>query len=155
MDTKRLIQNLKNNWRNCNNATTEFLQAISNEDLNKKPFDPRFKSFNWEFACLLRTRICYLEGLKTGKLSFADIEGLPDKNKIGEFSKTEMLDKFSELSNALLEEIDKLDTAEKVNMINWLLQHERIHHGKLTLYHSQSGHQLPESFKKTWGESNF
>jgi len=152
---KRLIQDLKNALRNCNSATSGFLQSIPSENLTNKPFDPRFTSFAWEFACLLRTRYCYLEGLKTGDLSFKDGPSVPNKEDLMKDSKSQLLDKFSKTSNELVEQIENLDTSEKVDMVNWLLQHERIHHGKLTLYHSKAGFDLPESFTKTWGESNF
>ncbi len=152
---KRLIQDLKNGWRNCNSATAGFLQAVPSDKLTDKPFDPRFTTYAWEFACLIRTRYCYLEGLRTGELSFKDRETVPNKDAVAQESKSQILDRLSETSNSILEEIEKIKSAEQVALMSWLLQHERIHHGKLTLYHSKSEYELPDSFTKTWGESNF
>lgn len=151
---KRIIQDLKNSWRNTNSATTGFLQSVPSDKLQEKPFEHRFTSFAWEFACLVRTRYCYLEGLKTGKLAFNDREGVPNKDSLTQESKSELLDRLSNTSNAILKEIEKLDE-EKVGMVSYLLQHERIHHGKLTIYCSAAEYKLPKSFVKSWGESNF
>ena len=62
---KNLIQRLKNQWRNCNASTIGFALAIPQKDWNSRAFDKRFKTFSWEFACLARTRMCYVKGLKT------------------------------------------------------------------------------------------
>lgn len=151
----RLIQDLKNGWRNTNNATTGFLQNIPTYKLNDKAFDQRFTTYAWEFACLIRTRLCYLDELKTGVQNFADRDDIPNKEEILNYSKAKMLDKLSETSNHLVDELETLCEYAKVGRIIWLLQHERIHQGKLILYHAKSGYEIPESFKKTWGESNF
>lgn len=154
-ELKKIIQDLKNSLRNCNSATTGFLASVPSNMLSSRPFEPRFTSFAWEFACLIRTRYCYLDSLKTDQLKFNDREGIPLKNELLNQSKTDLLDKLSQTSNALLTEIAKIDSAKKVATVNWLLQHERTHHGKLTLYHSKAEYKLPDSFVQTWGESNF
>lgn len=152
---KKLTQDLKNAWRNTNSATAGFLQSIPTDKLINKPFETRFKNYAWEFACLIRTRLCYLDELKTGVANFEDREGIPNKDDLAKEPKAKMLDLLSETSNKLLNELEKIESAEKVSRIIWLLQHERIHQGKLMLYHAKSGYEIPESFKKTWGESNF
>ncbi len=152
---KRLIQNLKNAWRNCNSASVGFAQNIPSEKWHEKPFENRFKSFAWEFACLVRTRYCYLEGLRTGELAFNDRHSIPNKKDLEQYSKEQILNELSKKTNEFIKEIEKIDTSEKVAMIIWLLQHERIHHGKLMLYLSNVNLELPNSFVKTWGESNF
>jgi hypothetical protein len=150
----RLIQDLKNSWRNCNAATVGFLTNIPADRLTEKPFKERFRTFAWEFACLIRTRLCYLEGLKTGELRFNDRDSIPNKDEVETKSKAEMLDTLSATTNMMIEEIEQV-SIDRVGMVLWLLQHERIHHGKLMLYLSQADFDLPESFVKTWGESNF
>ena len=125
------------------------------ENISQKPFDNRFTSFAWEFACLIRSRLCYLDALKTGEFNFTDREGIPNKEELVKNSKSEMLNLLSTTSTALLSEIAQIGTQDKVATIIWLLQHERIHHGKLMLYFSKADLEIPDSFKKTWGETNF
>lgn len=153
---KRLIQNLKNSWRNCNSATSDFAQSIPADKWQSKPFDPRFKSFAWEFACLVRTRICYLKAFKTGKIDFSDNQSdVPNKEVIEDYAKKQVQDLISQTTNDFISQIEEIESSEQVNLITWILQHERIHHGKLMLYCSNIALDLPKSFKKTWGESNF
>lgn len=151
----RLIQDFKNAWRNCNAASTDFAEIVPTNLWHSKPFDPRFKSFAWEFACIVRTRLCYLKGLKTGKLDFSDQEDILNKEILETCSKKEILELLSQLTNDFITEIERINSLEGIKLINWILQHERIHHGKLILYFSQIGLEIPKSFKKTWGESNF
>lgn len=64
---KILIKNVREIWQNCHQATFEFAKNVPERDWFLKPFAPRFKSFSWEFACLTRTRMCYLKALKTDR----------------------------------------------------------------------------------------
>jgi hypothetical protein len=153
---KRLIQDLKNSWRNCNSTTSDFAQSVPSEKWQIKPFAPRFKSFAWEFACLVRTRLCYLKALKMGKMDFSDDqEDIPNKEVIENYTKKQVQDLISQTTNDFITQIEKINSTEKVRLINWVLQHERIHHGKLMLYCSYLDIELPKSFKKTWEETNF
>jgi len=152
---KDLIQKLKNHWRNINAATIGFAQSIPANKWHSKTFDNRFKSFSWEFACLTRTRMCYTKGLKTGELIFSTQKEVPNKEVVEKWGKTKVVNELKKLAKEILTLIGKVDSPNQVDMIIWLLEHERIHHGKLTLYHSKANFKLPESFKNTWGKNNF
>lgn len=163
----RVIQDLKNAWRNTNSATAGFLQSVPAENIKTKPFENRFTEYTWEFACLIRTRLCYIDELKTGIQNFSSRPEIPEKETLMTLQKSELLDKLSQTSNAIIEQIEKISLAlekgegqgegasNKLGRIIWLLQHERLHQGKLLLYHAKSNYKIPASFKKTWGESNF
>jgi len=152
---KRIIQDLKNTWRNVNQATIGFANSVPSANWSSRPFAPRFKAFAWEFACLTRTRMCYLKALRTGILKFSPQEDILDKQTLLNFPKNEIVTQLQKLAREILSEITKIDSPQSVKLIYWLFQHERLHHGKLILYHSQAGFKLPKSFVKTWGESNF
>jgi hypothetical protein len=153
---QRLIQDVKNAWRNCNSATIGFCQNVPPNKWFSKPFEPRFRSFAWEFACLTRTRYCYLKSLKANiPPLFSHQEDIPDKEVLTKMDKKEIINHLKQLSGKLLTEIEQLKSPDQINKIIWLLQHERIHHGKLMLYFSNAELKLPESFVKTWGEANF
>lgn len=154
MDMK-LLQDLKNSWRNCNAATSGFLASVPAELLSSRPFEPRFKSYAWEIACLIRTRLVYLDALIGNPLDFSERPGTPDKALLEREPKGELAERLSRTSNEVLACIEQLKTSAQVSLVVWLLQHERIHHGKLMLYLSQDRLPLPESFVQTWGESNF
>lgn len=152
---KKLIQDLKNAWRNCNCATIDFCQSVPSDKWLNKPFELRFRSFAWEFACLTRVRYCYLKALRTGVFLFNYQEDIPDKDILAKMNKQEVLMRLQNLSKELLLEIEKIKTNYQIQRVIWLLQHERIHQGKLMLYFSNADFKLPKSFVKTWGEANF
>jgi hypothetical protein len=154
MDT-RLLQDLKNNWRNINGSTIKFAQNVPVNMWNIKPFEKRFTTFSWEFACILRTRLCYLRAFKTGVLDFAESKEIPSKKEIVQWEKSKIVNELHKLGKEILKEVSVADTLEKVKFANLLFQHERVHQGKFIIYHSQLGLEIPKSFKKTYGESNF
>jgi hypothetical protein len=96
-----------------------------------------------------------LKGLETGKLVFSPQEDIPNKEVLEGKSKEEILELLSQTARDLLDKIEHIESVEEVDFIVWLLQHERIHHGKLLIYASKADLNLPESFVKTWGPSNF
>ncbi|MBN1162528.1 hypothetical protein JXA34_02155 [Patescibacteria group bacterium] len=152
---ENLSDKLRIHWHNCNQATTEFAKAVPADRWSEKAFDPRFKSFSWEFSCLVRTRLCYLKAFQTGYLEFRHQEDIPDKDVVMSWDKNYILEKLEVTSIGIFKEIEVLDTPEKVDMATWLLEHERIHQGKLILYFAKTELLIPEEFKKTWGQENF
>lgn len=152
---KKIIQSLKISWKNCNSATLDFANSVPASSWQSKPFQFRFKSFAWEFACITRTRFCHLEAFKTGRLLFAERSSAPKKSNLEKEPKAIIIKELNKLGTSLLREIDAVDSIQKVDFITWLLQHERVHQGKLILYFATSGLKTPNSFKNTWGRSNF
>lgn len=142
-------------WRNCNVATIDFAKKVPESEWREKPFEKRFKNFAWEFACLTRTRMCYLNALRTGKINFGKQDGMPEKEILALETKSKTLEELAQLAREILEQIEKSKVENKVELLAWLLQHERIHQGKFILYFAQKGWKMPKSFVKTWGESNF
>lgn len=147
-------------WRDINDITLELLKSCKDK-FYEKPFSPRFKSFSWEFSCLLTTRLGYVRGIKSGKLDGSCF--IEDDNEISKMSFEEFIDKLMDSWKV----IDNLirDASGKINyfgadtdilcVISWLLQHEQFHYGKLLLYFAKAEIELPRSFKAMWGEHNF
>ena len=149
------------NWDEINKTTLDFLNCIPKEKFNVKPFDPRFKSFAWEFSCILTTRLGYIRGIK-----FGELDGTCFIENDDDFSKQsfeEILKKLNE-TGTIIEELIK-SCPEKINyfgkkteiftVLSWLLQHEQFHYGKLLLYFAKAELELPLSLKNMWGENNF
>jgi len=151
----KTIQGLKNSWRNSNSSTIGFAKSVPTNKWKSKALENRFRSFAWEFACLARTRMCYLKALRTGELIFSHQEDIPDKSVLENEGKSEIVNILEKTAREVLKEIECLENEEKMGLIIWLLQHERVHHGKLMLYNSLANFKLPKTFVKTWGESNF
>ena len=144
------------NWKQVNDLTIEFLKKIPNKDFSKKPFRKRFKSFAWEFACILSTREGYIRGFALEKLDGNCFSS--DK----ELSKKEFLKKLEETNKKILRILGDKKTKEinyfgdktsKESVLSWLMQHEQLHYGKLVLYFAQAGISLPDSLVRMWDKS--
>lgn len=151
MNTQQLIDNLKFNWQDCHKTSLECAELVPKELWSTKPFDPRFKSFAWEFACLARTRLCYLKSMDTGRLNFSTQPDIPDRTVFVDSSKEEVIKHLNSAYKQLRSKIEQIEDADQVSFVAWLLQHERIHHGKLVLYLAQADLELPPTFAETWG----
>ncbi|MBS3094155.1 DinB family protein [Candidatus Pacearchaeota archaeon] len=146
------------NWKQVNELTLDFLKKIPEKEFSKKPFDPRFKSLAWEFACILSTRAGYIKGFALGSLDGSCFSADT------ELSKKEFLKKLEETSKKILDVLNNQSVDEiiyfgektsKENVISWLMQHEQFHFGKLLLYFSKAEIELPSSLLKMWGENSF
>lgn len=150
------MKDFLSNWSQVNELTLDFLKKIPEEKFDKNPFGKRFKSFAWEFACILSTREGYLRGFGFGKLDGSCF------SQDRELSKKEFLKKLEETNEKILRILgDKKikgityfgDKTSKESVFSWLMQHEQMHYGKLVLYFAQAGISLPDSLVKMWGQS--
>ncbi|MBS3152812.1 hypothetical protein J4230_05380 [Candidatus Woesearchaeota archaeon] len=150
------------NWRWCNKITIEILKNTPNNVYFSKPFKNRFKSFAWEFACLLTTREMYINGFKNNNIN--KNTKATSNEEAEKFSKEQII-KELEKTNKSIEKIIKDNKIKeikffgnktsKLSCISWLMQHEQLHFGKLMLYCAQLDIKQSNSLKIIWGESSF
>ena len=142
------------NWKEINKLTLDFLKSISDSKYHKKPFASRFKSFSWEFACILSTRKMYLLGIKQGKLdgnTFCE-----NDNELSKLSKSQIIKELIKTNKQVLSLKNKtiIYFGKKVRLneiLSRLMQHEQLHHGKLLLYFSKANIKIPKTFFEMWG----
>jgi len=157
-----LLKNFLENWKEVNQTTLNLILAVPEKFYHQKPFAPRFKSFAWEFSCILSTRLGYLRGFNVGQLDESCF--LETDEELEKLSKEMMITKLRS-TNLKIEQIIKDEKKIKINyfgkevskynVISWLLQHEQLHYGKLILYFSKKKIKIPTSLKKMWGENSF
>ncbi|MBS3148995.1 hypothetical protein J4219_09040 [Candidatus Woesearchaeota archaeon] len=150
------------NWQSCHKTTSDFLNSTSDSILRTKPFHSRFRSFAWEFACLVTTRQMYISGFMKGKI---DETSACDSEKSIELSSQLTVKTLLEETNKQIGQIitnEKIRTVnfwgtktDKLAVLSWLMQHEQLHYGKLILYLAQVNQKLPSSIKEMWGRSSF
>lgn len=139
-------------WQNCNGSTKAFLESIPVENYDSKPFTGRFKKFSWEFACIVRTRLCYIDAFRTSQLTFENRNEIKDKD-FYELLAVEEMQELLHKTGVELTQLLRDEHSEELAL--WLMQHEALHQGKLLLYNAELGIQAPQRFKSTWGEDNF
>lgn len=150
------------NWDEVNQTTLDLLRVIPEDKFHTKPFKQRFKSFSWEFSCILTTRLGYIQGIKSRKI---DNSCFIEDDSIIEKSNLKDIWKKLEETNIIIQEIIENLNEKEINyfgeptnifaVLSWLLQHEQFHFGKLLLYLSQSKIEIPKSLKIMWGEESF
>ena len=139
-------------WQDCNGSTKDFLSVLKQELYHNHPFEGRFKSYAWEFACILRTRLCYIEAFEKGSLDFS-VHGSIKEKSFYEDLNVEEVKKMIASTGVRITELLRIPHSEELAL--WLCRHESMHHGKLILYFAHNNLPTPERVKHTWGESNF
>lgn len=156
------IDDIIANWNECHKTTLSFLKKIPSRKFHLKPFEPRFKSFAWEFACLITTRQMYINGFKEGKLNGRTFAA-PTEN-VEKINKEQAIKYLFETDKSIKQvmfdkEIDFIiyfgEKTSKFAVISWLMQHEQFHYGKLVLYLAQAEIKQPKSIKDMWGKNSF
>ncbi len=150
------------NWNALNEVTLDILKSIPENQYTARPFNHRFRSFAWEFACLVTTRQMYVNGFTIGKINTDSIS--ESEESVQGLKKEEVKEKLSESSKAIRAIIrnKRIDTVDffgkktaKLSVISWLLQHEQLHFGKLVLYLAKAELLIPKSLQAMWGEGSF
>ncbi|HOU76328.1 MAG TPA: DinB family protein [Candidatus Dojkabacteria bacterium] len=162
---ERIIKASLNNWKWLDDQTLTFAKNIPSNKWHTKPFEPRFKSFACEFACILNARLAYIEFFKD--ITRTRIMGYSKgrKEKIEQYSKNEVFNELLKCSEEINKgwnnwAIEERECFEMKNVLGLTIfdamkQHERIHHGKFILYFAKVKIEIPESFRIGYGESNF
>jgi hypothetical protein len=162
MSRSHVLDGYLENWTACQRVTLGFLGEISASRYHLRPFGRRFRSFAWEFGCILTTRQMYVRGFESGRL---DGQTACDSDEVVESLSVQ------EMENSLGETFKVVQTLVRANhdrpiaffgqetdgvvVFSWLLQHEQLHYGKLMLYFAQAGLDLPSELKEMWGEQSF
>jgi hypothetical protein len=157
-----LLKNLIDNWNEVNQTTLDLLNSLPEQYYHSKPFQPRFKSFAWEFSCVFSTRVGYIKGLSEKVLDEKCFQ--EDDKKLEKLSKKEIIQKIKETNTKIIEIIkdEKIKTIDYWNKkstkeitISWLMQHEQLHYGKLILYFSKLNLKIPKLLQEMWGKESF
>jgi uncharacterized damage-inducible protein DinB len=145
------------NWKEIQKTTLELIDFISEDLFDSKPFPNRFKSFSWEFSCIISTRLGYINGFREKNLdenSFVEDKKM-DKSEMRE----KLITTYSEILQILNSDEKEIvyfgKQTNKFAIISWLFQHEQFHYGKLILYFAKKNIDVPSSLKEMWGESSF
>jgi hypothetical protein len=147
---------VKDQWHNCNVTTQDFLANVPAERFRDLPFSPRFQRFNWEFACLLHARYSYIEAIRTQKsVCFEPQPAVIERDELLQWTKDQFEMPFLISGYDVAGEINRSSTTHTLQMVIQLLQHERIHHGKLILYSANIFLPIPDIVLETWGHTNF
>jgi len=156
-----MLKDFLENWKEINQVTLDLINAIPKKYYYEKPFQLRFKSFAWEFSCILSTRMGYIKGLESKELNGKCFE--ENDEELEKLSKEEMIKKLKQTNLKIIKIINNQNKTinyfgrktSQYSVISWLLQHEQLHYGKLILYLSKLKIKIPLTLKKMWGKQSF
>lgn len=140
----------------------DLFDAIPKRSYSQNPFG-RFRSFSWEFACIVSTRMMYINGLTKGVLDGSTPQGAGE-SAYESMSKKEirvLLDKtFKSLSAIITNpQITAItffrEPTDKSFVLSFLFQHEQLHLGKFMLYFAKAGFPQSKKLMAMWGKQSF
>lgn len=147
-------------WRFYRSHTLDFLEMLTEEELCYKLPRPGLDTFGKHFLEMAEVQKAYIKALETGKIDFS----------VGNYDQPEIYKKKSKLK-AHLKKMDDymvrtLKGIKDVNKeIDWglgkenpnvlehlqfLIQHEILHHGQLVAFAYLFSLPIPESIVNTW-----
>jgi uncharacterized damage-inducible protein DinB len=145
-------------WKLFRNLTYDLLESLP-ESMLKTTVGKNMGSIGNQFRHLGDVQICYNEAIKNCKMDFSklskDYSIENSKIKIRHF--LEDIDKQTykliEIKNNV--EIDWGYTRVSINEhLNFLIQHEILHHGELIVYIRSLDLRFPKSWEEIWGSLN-
>lgn len=144
-------------WAMTRRETMELLESLNDEKLLFVPEGAKWQPLYYQFACMARSQLVYVESIKAEKMDFSFFKdpGLPDKHANKTKAELKQLLETADVSwrNVLSSGVSVLwgDEAVSINgQIARMVAHERLHHGQLISYFTLAGFEFPESFKMNW-----
>ncbi len=156
MDLKRTISN----WRFYRNHTLDFLKILTEEELGKKFPRPGLDTFGKHFLEMAEVQKSYVKALETGKIDFS--VGNYDQPEIYE-KKSKLTAHFKKIGNYMDDVLKGVKNFERkidwglgednpniLEHLQFLIQHEILHHGQLIAFAYLFSLPIPESIVNTW-----
>lgn len=154
------LRRILSSWRVYRSHTLDFLEILTDEEICYKFPRPGLDTFGKHFLEMAEVQNSYIRALETGKIDFS----------VGNYEQPEIYKKKSNLA-AHFEKMDDfmvevLRSIKDVNRkIDWglekenpnilehlqfLIQHEILHHGQLVAFAYLFNLPIPESMVETW-----
>ncbi|MFX1316573.1 MAG: DinB family protein [Promethearchaeota archaeon] len=145
-------------WKLFRKLTYDLLESLS-EKMLSKTVSKNMGSIGKQFRHLGDVQLCYNEAIKNGKIDFSkyrrDYSIENSKLKLKQF-----LGKMDEEMYLLIEKNKNVEIDwgfAKVSLVehmNFLIQHEILHHGELIVYMRSLELRFPKSWEDIWGPLN-
>lgn len=145
-------------WKTHRNLTYDLLQSLSEKTL-KKTVGKNMGSIGKQFRHMGDIQFCYIEAITTGKIDFSKV--------LRDYSiehSTIKLRQFLEDMDDKLYRLLETNSNKEINWgftkipltqhLNFMIQHEILHHGELIVYIRTLSLPFPRSWEEIWGPLN-
>ncbi len=154
------LQRILSNWKFCRSHTLDFLEILTEEEICYKLPRPGLDTFGKHFLEMAEVQKAYIKALETGKIDFS--VGNYDQPEIYK-KKLKLRAHFKKMDDYMVNvlkgikdvnrEIDWGLGKENPNVLEhlqFLIQHEILHHGQLVAFAYLFSLPIPESIVTTW-----
>jgi len=145
-------------WKMIRNLTYDLLESLP-ELMLKKTVGKNIGSIGKQFRHMGDVQLCYNKAIKTCKIDFSKYR----RDYSIENSKVKLKQFLEEMDEEMYGLIEKSNDIEidwgfaKISLIdhlNFLIQHEILHHGELIVYIRSLDLRFPKSWEDIWGPLN-
>lgn len=142
-----------------NNSIKIFDEAVKQNILeyrssSQKPTKHTFQPILFQFQCIVTTTDTYFRKLSNASNQNYGIYMKDDvvtpKDQLTADDIKKILPKQLKELEALLKDFEEKKTAERIDEVGLISNHEYLHQGELILMFREAGAELPESYVKSW-----
>jgi len=154
------LQKILRRWRFYRSHTLDFLDILTEEEICYKFPRPGLDTFGKHFLEMAEVQKSYIKALETGKVDFS----------VGNYNQPEIYKKkamfrehFKKMDKYMIEALKGIkdinrridwglgkDDPNIVEHLQFLIQHEILHHGQLVAFAYLFNLPIPESMVKAW-----
>ena len=158
-----MLENLKrvlSSWRFYRNHTLDFLEILTEEEICHKLPRPGLNTFGKHFLEMAEVQKAYTKALETGKIDFS--VGNYEQPKIY-MKKSKLRAHFKKMDDYMVSILERIkdvnreiewglgkDNPNVLEHLQFLMQHEILHHGQLVAFAYLFSLPIPESIVNTW-----
>jgi uncharacterized damage-inducible protein DinB len=154
------LERVLSRWRFYRSQTLDFLEILTHDEICYKLPRPGLDTFGKHFLEMAEVQKAYTEALETGKIDFSvgnydqpSIYGSKSKLRAHFKRMDDYMVRILKQINEVNREIDWGLEKENPNVLEhleFLIQHEILHHGQLVSFAYLFSLPIPESIVNTW-----
>lgn len=157
---KENLQRTLNNWKFHRNHTLDFLEILTEEEICCKLPRPGLDTFGKHFLEMAEVQKAYIKALETGKIDFS--LGNYDQPEIYK-KKLKLRAHFKKMDDYMVNVLKGITDVNReidwglgknnpnvLEHLQFLIQHEILHHGQLVAFAYLFSLPIPESIVTTW-----
>lgn len=147
-------------WRFYRSHTLDFLEILTEEEICYKLPRPGLDTFGKHFLEMAEVQKSYTKALETGKIDFS--VGNYEQPKIYK-KKSKLRAHFEKMDDYMVRTLERIkngsreidwglgkDNPNVLEHLQFLIQHEILHHGQLVAFAYLFNLPIPESIVNTW-----
>ncbi len=157
---RKNLRRVLSSWRFYRSHTLDFLEILTEEEIRRKLPRPGLDTFGKHFLEMAEVQKSYVRALETGKIDFS--VGNYDQPEIYD-TKSKLRAHFKKMDDYMVKVLENVEDVDReidwelgkenpniLEHLQFLIQHEILHHGQLIAFAYVCDFPIPKSMVKTW-----